>query len=71
MSKVSNDPNPSKAVRFPFGRYSGQFLSEIPVDYLEWASDKMVTDSQLLDNIDRELKRRAGGHAGLVIRRGK
>lgn len=75
MSKVNNDPNPRKAVRMPFGSHKGEFLSEVPIDYLNWIADTntVILDEYLRTLIGDEIKRRDSARpgAGKVIKKGE
>lgn len=68
MSKVNNDPNPKKAVRMPFGQHKGEFLSEVPLDYLNWFVDREIP-ADLREEISEEITRRSNRPgAGKVVR---
>ncbi len=44
---MTNDIDRARAFKMPFGKHRGIALSEIPNDYLEWAS-KTLTDGKVV-----------------------
>ncbi len=43
-------------VRMPFGKYKGQLIDDLPLDYIEWCLDNLDLRPELEDAFERRLE---------------
>lgn len=46
--------------RWPFGKYRGEDICDLPTDYMEWALENMDLDLALERELNNQLKMRRG-----------
>lgn len=55
-------------MKMPFGKHQGRYVSEIPLQYLEWIASREIKLAALRRAIDAEIQRRGYRHTPAPIR---
>lgn len=43
-------------VIMPFGKYAGEYVCDLPIDYLEWLQDNADIDGDLADAVEASIE---------------